>query len=140
MIEIQPHQRWFRAKYINDTDWKTIGDVVDVQPNCFEWQGRNNVLIVDDQAVDVSGLKAWLESYLGSLDFVLVPDFELGQLYLALFDSRFDTTEEIKNAVRNQFAVNLASIDYFDFSQYARGVKPSQPLLLYAFRNSLNTV
>ena len=140
MIEIQPHQRWFRAKYINDTDWKTIGDVVDVRPNCFEWQGRNNVLIVDDQAVDVSGLKAWLESYLGSLDFVLVPDFELGYLYLALFDSRSETTEEIKNAVRNQFAVNLASIDYFDFSQYARGVKPSQPLLLYAFRNSLNTV
>jgi hypothetical protein len=137
---MEQHQRWFCARYVNDTEWKTIGDIVQIQPDCFAWLGRNNVLMVDDRPIDVSALKVWLESYLGSLDFVLVPDFELDQLYLALFDPGSKSLEEIKNAVLEQFSVDLAGIDYFDFSQYARGVKPSQPLLLYAFRNSLNTV
>jgi hypothetical protein len=113
---------------------------VEIHPDCFAWHGRNNVLMVHDQPIDVSALKVWLESYLGSLDFVLVPDFELDQLYLALFDPGSKSPDQIRNAVLDQFSVDLAGIDYFDFSQYARGVKPSQPLLLYAFRNCLNNV
>jgi hypothetical protein len=140
MIEMELHERWFCARYVNDTEWKTIGDIVEIQTDCFAWHGRNNVLMVDDRPIDVSALKVWLESYLGSLDFVLVPDFELDQLYLALFDPGSKSPDQIRNAVLDQFSVDLAGIDYFDFSQYARGVKPSQPLLLYAFRNCLNNV
>ena len=136
LIEIKTEPSFFWVKFKNETEWKTVGDILDITNGVLTWHGRNNILTVNNEKIDVRDLTTWFETRLNGQGFSLVPDFELNQLYLALYISTDLTLDALNQDLANKFGPNcqIAKLGKFDQFFMMSGMKASQPLLLYAFR------
>lgn len=139
LIDVEIQDNCFRARFKKNHNWLVIGDLLDDRGDEIWWLGRNTKIKVDDEIVDIRNINMILEKFFGSIEFVLVPDFEIDKIYLAAFDikhqqididsvNRFLATQSItKNKTIEKFK-------FFEVDKIRMGMKPSQPLLLYAFR------
>jgi acyl-CoA synthetase (AMP-forming)/AMP-acid ligase II len=138
LIDWEIFPDFFKAKFKNDHEWRTIGDIVKFSNDVFFWEGRNSCLTFDQQKIKVSAIDKWTREWLNTSAFSLVPDFEVNALYIAVFDTTLDltlndlnqalkSTAEFKNCVFSKMA-------QIEFKDVVQGIKPSQPVLLHYFR------
>jgi hypothetical protein len=69
-------------------------------------------------------------------------DYELNQLYLAVFDQLIPPDLTLLNSMlTNEFdsVYTFDKIKVLNYNKVLMGVKPSQPILLYMFRNNEQT-
>ena len=103
------------------------------------FEGRTYSIERNGERVYVSPLEQHLATRLNSTEFHIVADLEINELFLAVFNSSLPTDlDQINNIVTEKFSDNykFSKIQFFDISTVRSGMKPSAPLLLYAFRSN----
>ena len=142
MIDFEIHESFFKAKYKDEQEWKTIGDIVKILDNVFYWEGRNIYINVEQEKIRIHDVSKWVFKFLKSSAFAVVPDLELNMLYLAVFDTNINTSlEKINHTIKSSPGLKncfFSKFDYIEFKEVFQGIKPSQPVLLYYFRNKSN--
>jgi hypothetical protein len=138
IIDIMPKELCFLVKYKTQTEWKEIGDFITLESDGLTFHGRNNKINIRENLYNILDIHQSLNT-LGLKNFSLVPDFSNQSLYLAFFEqeeyTKF-TLEEINKDLEKLFddpSLILKSA-CFSLNSMIQGIKPSQPLLLYAFR------
>jgi hypothetical protein len=139
LLDLEIHPTYFRVKYKHTSDWKKIGDIVDLSNKKLKWHGRNTYLEFDGEKIHISKIELWLRKYLNSSEFSLVPDFDRNELYLAVFNEKSvqmlnNINTEIES-VGHLKKCKFSKISHIKFEEVFQGIKPSQPVLLYYFRN-----
>jgi hypothetical protein len=137
-VEIQPRQ--FLVKFKDQSEFYTIGDVIVKHHSGIEWLGRNSIIVKNNIEINIHNVNQSLNKYFKHNNFVLVPDFHLNIMYLALIDyDGFgpDLMDQINNWLASDLDknCNISQIDNVKFDKVVQGIKPSQPVLLYHFRN-----
>jgi hypothetical protein len=139
LLDLQVCEENFRVKYKSDRDWKVIGDIISIDNSVLVWHGRNSSLTFNGIKTRISSINAWIKNYLQSQHFALVPDFDINQLYLAVFDDKYKnlTANEINSTLSLSDELKhcvLSKVDFIEFEKVYQGIKPSQPVLLFYFR------
>jgi hypothetical protein len=123
-------------KWKSSTEWNKIADQFVIHLGYLRWAGRTSTLKINGQAISIETLKEFIEKKFNTINFSIVPDFELNCIYLAVFDDTIDidlVNLEITNQLGPEYKFcQIKKLNYLDL---LHGMKPSQPLLLYAFRN-----
>jgi len=140
IVNLEIFPTFFKVKFKIDQQWRTIGDIIKIKNDTLIWEGRNTVILFDQLPVKVSSIEQWLRTYLKTSAFSLVPDFETNQLYLAVYEnSLVDLTLDVINqALQSEVQFKncfFSKISNIEFKKVLQGMKPSQPVLLYYFRN-----
>jgi hypothetical protein len=147
IVDLEFYPTYFKVKHKNSSEWNIIGDVFEIDSdNNHWWRGRCNIINNENKYIQVSDIVKFLEQYFVDLNFSLVPDFELDKLYLAVFTQKRDVDIKQLQCDLNARLVSVTGsdntihkIDYFS-DNFIMGMKPSQPLLLYSFRNNNETL
>lgn len=139
LVDLEIFPNFFKAKFKNDKEWKTVGDIVSMSNGEFFYHGRNTFLFFDGQQVNISEIDKWLKNYLNSTAFALVPDFERNCMYLAIFDHSLKhiTLESLNQDLAQTSNLNacwISKLQFVEFDTVLLGIKPSQPVLLSYFR------
>jgi acyl-CoA synthetase (AMP-forming)/AMP-acid ligase II len=142
IVDIEFYPTYFKVKHKNSLEWNTIGDVFEIDSdNAYWWRGRCNIINNENKYLQVTEIAKFLDSYFLDLDFSLVPDFELNKIYLAIFSRNTPISIQNLQSELNAKLFSITSaentihkIKYFS-DEFKIGIKPSQPLLLYSFRN-----
>ena len=120
--------------------WYTLADIVRKQDDGqLFFEGRTYSIERNGERVYVSPLEEHLVARLNSTEFHIVADLEINELFLAVFSASLSTNlDQINNIVTEKFSDNykFSKIKFFDISTVRSGMKPSAPLLLYAFRSN----
>jgi hypothetical protein len=120
--------------------WYTLADIVRKQDDGqLLFEGRTYSIERNGERVYVSPLESHLADKLNSTEFHIVADLEINELFLAVFNNSLPTDlDHINSIVKQQFSDNykFSKIKFFDISTVRSGMKPSAPLLLYAFRSN----
>lgn len=122
--------------------WFKIADQFKVFPDHLLWLGRSVTITIDDRVVNIGLIKEFLEQYYDTVHFSIVADYEMNCLYLAAWDSAIPNDLSVLNTLlSHKFGPSyrfdqVKQLNYFDMLQ---GMKPSQPILLYMFRNNEQT-
>lgn len=123
---------------IKGDEWSTTSDIFTTDGKCLYFHGRNQKIAVDGKEIDVRILQQKIDEFFPGANFSLVADFELNQLYLACFDDLIpNEIEGINRTIVFTFNLpyyKISKMDRIDIKRILRGVKPSNPLLLYYFR------
>lgn len=124
-------------KWKTDSEWNKIADKFVQHDQYLQWLGRTSTININDHAVSISRLKDFIEQKFDTVHFAIVPDYELNLLYLAVFDQRLEDLDQINHQVVTELGhdYKLSQIVKCDYGKHLHGMKPSQPLLLYMFRN-----
>lgn len=128
-----------KLKWKFSNDWQVIGDKFDVEQQVLWWRGRVNFISRDGVRVNVENIKTFLEDKFDTFNFTIVIDYELNQLYLAVYDSELPVDLNlINNMLEAKFnsAHTINKIKVLNYGRLLMGMKPSQPILLYMFRNN----
>jgi hypothetical protein len=135
LLDITVFPYHFNVKYKISDSWKTINDKIEISNDLLKFYGRNTTVTVNDNEINVGMVNELLTSLINPNFFTLVPDFERHKFYLALYKDTTLTLEQINTTL--QLTIPYLKIDTMQRfeSPLFIGVKPSQPLLLYAFRN-----
>jgi hypothetical protein len=139
-VDLEFYPTYFKVKHKTCSEWNTIGDIIEIDSdNVYWWRGRCNIINNENKYLLVSEISKFLEEYFSNLDFSLVPDFECNKLYLAVFSKNIDT-DLLTDLNKKLFTLTGANnsinrISHFS-NNFILGMKPSQPLLLYSFRNN----
>lgn len=140
IIDIESEEYYFRVKYKTTTEWKKIGDVIELSDNQLIYYKRNNKIQINNAVYDVEEINLFLKSQLQIQKFSLVPDFSNNCLYLAFYsESEYENyplhvlNKKLSESFGQSLSINKTSC--FVLGRMFNGMKPSQPLLLYAFRN-----
>jgi hypothetical protein len=139
LLDLEIQSTYFQVKYKHTNDWKKIGDIIDVSNKKLKWHGRNTYLEFGGEKIHISKIEFWLRKYLNSSEFSLVPDFDRNELYLAVFNEK--SVQDLNNlnieieSVEYLKKCKFSKISYIKFEKVFQGIKPSQPVLLYYFRN-----
>jgi hypothetical protein len=131
-----------RLKWKFSDQCHVIGDYFKIQQDVLWWQGRVNFISKNGIKVNVSAIKSFLENAFNTLNFSIVMDYELNQLYLAVFDQLIPPDLTLLNSMLiNEFdsVYTFNKIKVLNYNKVLMGVKPSQPILLYMFRNNEQT-
>lgn len=140
LIDIKPQSHSFLIKYKTDTNWKEIGDIIEINDDGLNYYGRNTQINIDDTLFDIGKITRFLTTDIQLSNFSLVPDFTLGQLYLAFYQT-YEHKKYPLDLINSQLStafgpkLTISKVCCFNLNQIFNGMKPSQPLLLYAFRN-----
>jgi len=134
-LEYTIHPTFIRARWPNQP-WQTIGDIFQKHQDVLQYIGRSWSIIVDDEVIEIDSLTKFLGKHLIDREWQLVPDFKSNYLYLAIFDDKDlpDLTElniEISKKVNKKLFIR--AIKHFNITVIQAGMKPSSPILLYAF-------
>jgi hypothetical protein len=140
IVDIESEESYFRVKYKTTTEWKEIGDVIELTDNQLIYHKRNNKIQINNALYDVDEINSFLKSQLKIQKFSLVPDFSNNCLYLAFYsNSEYKNYPlDVLNKKLSESFDDLALISKtscFVLGSVFNGMKPSQPLLIYAFRN-----
>jgi hypothetical protein len=141
LVDIKIEPRNFLVKFKSQQEYRIVGDILTKDQNGIHWLGRNTVLEKDHNEIDIAQVSKCIRQYLGDINFSLVPDYELGQMYLALVNN----TKKISLSELNQELINnfgnhctISKLENFKFDSVMQGIKPSQPVLIYFFRQLQN--
>lgn len=135
-LEYEISKNFIRARWPN-RPWNTIGDIFQQTHKGLKYIGRSYSLIIQEETVPLESLDRYLRTTYHDRQYQLVADFEQNKLYLAFFDNQelpnlFDLNNDI--AVKCHCKLSIRDIRKFDVSAVNSGMKPSSPILLYAFR------
>jgi len=134
-IKIEPKQ--FLVKFKQQHEYRVIGDVLSLEKNGIRWLGRNTILEKDQSSIDIIQVNKFLEQYLDKINFSLVPDYQLGQMYLALINNDKPVVlDNLNQTLVDTFGSHctISKIENFNFDSVMQGLKPSQPVLIHFFR------
>jgi hypothetical protein len=139
-VDYEIQADFVRARHRDSDLWHIIADrFLEVDDGArLWWLGRTAHLVVDGRTVDINVLAQTLTDLYQTTNFVIVPDFEMNRLYLAMFDDRISSDIAQVNHRVTQVLGSSYQIDMITRVQEAVmdfGMKPPQPLLLYMFRN-----
>lgn len=139
IIDINPGESSFWVKYKTQKKWREIGDVIALVDNGLIFHGRNNKIKLHGKNYEISAINDALQK-IGCKNFSLVPDFENHMLYLAFFrQTEYDefSMQYVNNELAKLFdhLPIISKSNCFTIDTVMQGIKPSQPLLIYAFRN-----
>ena len=138
-LEYEIHSNFIRARW-PDRPWNIIGDLFKQTHNGVKYIGRSYSLILHEETVPLEPLDRYLKTTYHSRQYQLVADFELNELYLAFFDNQpLPNLIDLNNDIAAQCHPKLSfkNIRKFDVSTVNSGMKPSSPILLYAFRKGI---
>ena len=139
VLDLEIHPAYFRVKYKHTNDWKKIGDMIDVSNKKLKWLGKTTYLELAGKKIHISKIDFCIRKYLNSSEFVLVPDFDRNELYLAVFSEKYiQLLDSINKELKLDDDLNeckISKISFIKFEKNFQGIKPSQPVLLYYFRN-----
>ena len=123
-----------------DRPWNTIGDIFKSTDQGLKYIGRSYTIIVDNETVAIDPLDKYLKSLYADRQYQLVVDFECNAIYLAFFDDLpLPTLDELNVRIAQNCHPKLAiqGTHKFDIASVNVGMKPSAPILLYAFRQGI---
>jgi len=129
-------------KWKTSNIWHKIGDVFKVFPDHLLWLGRSATITLDGTTVNVGRIKEFLEKQYNTVHFSIVIDYELNQLYLAKWDKSIPSDITVlNNLLVEQFGkeYKFSRVKQLNYARVLQGMKPSQPILLYMFRNDEQT-
>jgi hypothetical protein len=118
--------------------WHTLADIFTEENNRVTFVGRNHSIFLDGEAVPLAPLEKFIGQHFNTKNFQLIGDLSTNLLYLAVFDH--DNIPQDLDLVNMLITENLSGkhvltdIQYFDISSVLAGMKPSNPILLYAFK------
>jgi hypothetical protein len=140
IIDLEPEEFYFRVKYKTNTEWKEIGDVIELSDNQLIYHKRNTKIQINNAVYDVDEITRFLKSQLTIRSFSLVPDFSNNCLYLAFYselEHKNYPLDVLNKKLTESFEgpLLISKTACFTLGSVFNGMKPSQPLLLYAFRN-----
>lgn len=140
LLDLQVHKNQFCVKYKKEKNWKTVGDIVTVDRGIFTWHGRNSAVTFDQTEIAVSDIVKWMHTILKIRYFSVVADFQENKIYLAVFEKTKYDLGTVNQQLQPKFGseCQFSDMRYFEFDHVLNGVKPSQPILLYAFKNEKN--
>lgn len=134
-LEYTIHPTFIRARWPNQP-WQTIGDIFQKHQDTLQYIGRSWSIIIDDEVIGIDDLTKFLGKKMINREWQLVPDFKSNYLYLAIFDDQdlpdlIQLNIEISKKVNQKLSIR--AIKHFDLNVVQAGMKPSSPILLYAF-------
>jgi hypothetical protein len=132
------------CKWKHTNDWVVLADKMHKDEDGSIWHyGREVAFIIDDQTVIIQDLNKLIEEEIGTSQFIVVPDYKLQLLYLALFQENLspDRLAKLNIKIQQTFSPTffISDIHQFDPADLLFGMKISGPLLLYLFRERANT-
>lgn len=134
-FELEPD--YLLLKWKTSDDWHRIADKFVWQDGSLFWMGRTASITVNDQEISIPTLKKFIEQEFATIDFSIVPDFERNQLYLAIYNDLVDDLGQINQRIAQGLGQDytFSKTKKCNYQLFLQGMKPSQPLLLYMFRN-----
>jgi hypothetical protein len=143
LLDIEVEETQFRVKYKKQSDWKSIGDIIEIDNNHFIWHARNNTIKFGDKKISVHDISSWTTLFLENRFLTVVPNFLENKIYLAYYDNAVDSYKlhHINASLSAKFGkgVEFTDVRYFEFREVVNGIKPSLPILLYAFNNPVES-
>lgn len=118
--------------------WHHVPDRLKLESGKVHFLGRNMSLERGGDTIYVHDLQEFLKTMWPASAFQIVPDFESKKIFLAVFDDKISCdTAEINDLIDRQLGPKYRVTDtgYFETAKILQGMKPSGPLLLYAFLN-----
>ena len=139
LILYEIFKNFIRARWPN-RPWNTIGDIFQQTRKGLKYIGRSYSLVIQEETVPLESLDRYLKTSYHNRQYQLVADFEQNELYLAFFDDQelpnlFDLNITIARKCHPKLSIK--GIRKFDISAVNSGMKPSSPILLYAFRKGI---
>lgn len=131
-----------KLKWKFSQSWRTIGDLFEIYDNDLWWRGRVNFISRNSKRIDVNRIKEFIETTFKTVHFSLVLDYEFNRLYLAAWDDHVPADLDLLNNMLTEAIDSdhiLNQIKHLNYRQLLVGMKPSQPILLYMFRNDQST-
>ena len=132
------------CKWKHTDDWVVLADKMHRDEDGSIWHyGREVAFTIDDQTVILHELNQLIEEEIGTSQFIVVPDYKLQLLYLALFQKNLsaDRLAKLNTKIQKTFSpvFFISTVHQFDPNELLFGMKISGPLLLYLFRERKNT-
>lgn len=127
-----------RCKWRDQKDWHVLADVLQWRAGAWWHCGRSSMIQSASGPIDITIISQYIIDKYHSNEFTVVPDFEKNLLYLAIYDDLlFQQTSEINHHIQQDLGLVDCFCDraWFDKVGVLIGMKPSNPLLLYYFRN-----
>jgi hypothetical protein len=137
-VDIKINKYSFDCKHATDIYWRTVNDRIEIVNDALFYKGRNSIIVMDDQEIDITELENFLKNYLPYNQYILVPDFKLNCFYLAFSTNRqpeIKSLDEINTEIRNHFnkSASIKKLNKVVFS--SQGMRNSIPLLIWLFQN-----
>jgi len=134
-LEYVIHPTFIRARW-PDQSWQTIGDIFQKHQDKLQYIGRSWSVLIDEEVIEIDRLTKFLGKKLIDREWQLVPDFKSNRLYLAIFDDQSlpnlgELNKEISKKVNKKLFIQ--AVKHFNITVIQAGMKPSSPILLYAF-------
>jgi len=132
-----------KVKWKHVTDWYETADVMKEENGVIWFYGRDLYFTCQQKQIPLTGLNkitmhGLIAKFLGTYDFIVVPDYQLEKLYLNLYGRELtpDETVVLNNQIADQFSKEFCIADIFTFNpaDLKFGMKVHGPLLLYLFR------
>lgn len=123
-----------------DYKWYSLADIVREKDGKIYFEGRTHSVVKHGETVYLSPLEDYLREAWGTSEFHVVADLESNQLFLALFtDKIHPDLEAVNSLICQKFSDNykFTAVKFFDITEMRSGMKPSSPLILYAFHQHL---
>lgn len=138
IVDITPGPHYFDIKFKSGGETRRIGDNITLEDNEFVWHSRNTIMSTNEYVYNVGLVDNLLRKCFSKKEFSLVPDYELGKLYLAVFDDNGWDLDTVNMYLHQIYAkhIYISKIQKFQVDRVRSGMKPSQPLLLQAFRRN----
>ena len=138
-LEYEISKNFIRVRWPNRS-WNTIGDIFQQTRKGLKYIGRSYSLVIQEEIVPLESLDRYLRTSYHDRQYQLVADFEQNELYLAFFDDQalpnlFDLNNNIARKCHPKLSIK--GIRKFDISAVNSGMKPSSPILLYAFQKGI---
>lgn len=138
-VDYQIHDTYLLVKWKDNDEWYKLADIFKQEGPYVFWYGRTQTMKIDGTIVELPKIKTWIESTFGNKEFAVVPDYEFGQLYLAHCGLSIpNDLSQINQRMAQELGANYKFAKIKEFIEYRRlmaGMKISQPILLYMFRN-----
>jgi len=117
--------------------WHTLADIFAEENGEITFLGRNFSVWVNGHQVALDPLEKFIGKHFKTSNFQLVGDLKDNSIYLAVFDNTIPVDLTLLNdLISNNLSPDhkLTDVRYFDISSVQSGMKPSNPILLYAFK------
>jgi anthranilate/para-aminobenzoate synthase component II len=138
-VDYEIHDNYLNVKWKDGNQWHKLADIFKQEGSYVFWYGRTQTMLIDNNLIELPKIKSWIEETFNSKEFAVVPDYELNQLYLAHCGPSIPNNISLINEdMAKSLGVHYKFSKMKEFVEYRRlmaGMKISQPILLYMFRN-----